>query len=215
MKDNFHTLALQTQNKSFNLNYSHSMQKTLLITAISFLILSFTGCKKAEIVEPLPTISFSFSQGDYGLFGFNATSTNATTYVWDFGDGGTDYTLSPTHYYKKNGSYNVSVIATGKGGTTTTNRTVSVSTVAGEVTFWSSNAPYQVDVIVDGKYQATIKSLYSSSPSCGASGCAYFVLLSEGTHTFTAKESGRLIPRTWKGNVSIVGGLCTKQQLTI
>ena len=87
------------------------MQKSLLITAISFLIISFTGCKKPEVVEPQPSISFSFTQGDYGTFGFTATSTNATSYLWDFGDGEKGYILSPTHVYTKNGNYNVSVTA--------------------------------------------------------------------------------------------------------
>lgn len=191
------------------------MQKTLLITAISFLILSLSSCKKNEPIEPQPTISFSFTQGDYGLFGFNATSTNAITYVWNFGDGGTDYTLSPTHYYKKNGSYDVSVTATGKGGSTTTNRSIYVSTVTGDISFWSDNAQYTIDVTVDNKYLATIKNTYSSAPSCGATGTAYFPLLKEGTHTYTAKEAGRIFPRTWTGSVTVVSGECTKLRLYI
>lgn len=189
------------------------MQKRLLIPAISVFILLFYSCKKDEPVEPKPTISFSFVQGDYGVFGFNATSSNATSYVWDFGDGGKDYALSPTHYYKKNGSYDVKVVATGKGGSSTTTRSVNVSTVAGEVTFWTDKGSYNIDVTVDNKYLTTIKSNYSSVPNCGASGTAYFVLLKEGVHTFTAKEVGRVFPNTWAGSVTVVGGECLRWKL--
>lgn len=189
------------------------MQKSLLITALFLFIVSFTGCKKPEIVEPKPTISFRFIQAEYGIFGFEATSTDADTYKWDFGDGSTDNTLSPIHAYKKNGSFNVSVTATGKGGSTTTSRTVAVSTVEGGLTFWTDKGNYSIDVTVDNKYLNTIKSNYASVPNCGASGTAYFASLKEGTHTFTAKEVGRAFPNTWTGSVNVVGGECLRWKL--
>lgn len=49
----------------------------------------------------MPTISFSFTQDKYGLFVFNETSINVTTYKWDFEDASVDYSLSPTHHYKE------------------------------------------------------------------------------------------------------------------
>lgn len=198
------------------------MKKLLLFSLFIYLTLSFSGCKKTFGIiepqvpsEPQPTISFSFTQGDYGVFGFNATSTNATTYKWNFGDGGTDYSLSPTHYYKKNGSYDVNVTATGKGGSTTTNRSIYVSTATGDVSFWSNNIQYPVNVTFDNKYLSTIKNLYSSTPNCDATGTAYFPLQREGTHTYTAKEVGRLFPRTWSGSVTVVSGECSKIRLYI
>ena len=43
-------------------------------------------------------------------------SANASTYVWDFGDGSTSTEESPLHYYQEQGEYDVSLIATNENG---------------------------------------------------------------------------------------------------
>jgi gliding motility-associated-like protein len=43
-------------------------------------------------------------------------SANASTYVWDFGDGSTSTEESPLHYYQEQGDYDVSLIATNENG---------------------------------------------------------------------------------------------------
>ncbi len=50
---------------------------------------------------------------------FTNTSTGATTYSWDFGDGGNSTAQNPTHDYTIGGSYTVTLTATGPGGTDT------------------------------------------------------------------------------------------------
>ncbi|QEC67147.1 PKD domain-containing protein [Panacibacter ginsenosidivorans] len=47
---------------------------------------------------------------------FNNTSVNATTYVWDFGDGTTSALDSPQHTYTVSGNYTVKLIAISAGG---------------------------------------------------------------------------------------------------
>ena len=46
----------------------------------------------------------------------NATSGLATSWVWDFGDGATSSSASPTHVYAAPGTFTVSLTATGPGG---------------------------------------------------------------------------------------------------
>ncbi|HEX5655053.1 MAG TPA: PKD domain-containing protein [Chitinophagaceae bacterium] len=46
---------------------------------------------------------------------FTNASTNATGYLWDFGDGGTSNVPNPTHLYSTAGDYTVRLIATGAG----------------------------------------------------------------------------------------------------
>ena len=43
-------------------------------------------------------------------------SANASSFVWDFGDGGTSTEESPLHYYQEQGDYDVSLIATNENG---------------------------------------------------------------------------------------------------
>lgn len=44
---------------------------------------------------------------------FNNTSTNGSTFQWNFGDGNTSTQTSPSHTYTSNGTYNVTLIADG------------------------------------------------------------------------------------------------------
>ena len=62
--------------------------------------------------------STSVSVGD--VLTFNNTGTAGATYLWDFGDGSTDTTFSPTHSYSANGIYNATLTVTTPGGCTAT-----------------------------------------------------------------------------------------------
>jgi PKD repeat protein len=48
---------------------------------------------------------------------FTNQSQHASSYTWTFGDGGTAVTANPTHTYQSAGSYGVSLVVTGPGGT--------------------------------------------------------------------------------------------------
>lgn len=69
---------------------------------------------------PVPVASFTFSSNPVprqANITFTNTSKNATSYIWDFGDGsGEDNTTSPTHSYQQGGLYNVTLISEGEGG---------------------------------------------------------------------------------------------------
>ncbi len=53
---------------------------------------------------------FTFNSNTSGLANFSSTSTNATTHLWDFGDGASDTGPSPSHTYLSSGTYNVTLI---------------------------------------------------------------------------------------------------------
>ncbi len=61
-------------------------------------------------VNASPVASYTYNQS--GLtFSFANTSTNATSYIWDFGDGNTSVLLNPVHTYTTAGNYIVKLTA--------------------------------------------------------------------------------------------------------
>ncbi|MCF8379576.1 MAG: DUF2271 domain-containing protein [Bacteroidales bacterium] len=58
-----------------------------------------------------PTADFDFG-GNELTVNFTNNSTNATSYLWDFGDGNTSIENNPSHTYAAPGSYSVSLTAT-------------------------------------------------------------------------------------------------------
>jgi len=57
-----------------------------------------------------PTASFCQAPA---MVNFNNTSTNAGSFIWNFGDGNTSTAVNPTHTYQSLGTFNVSLIADG------------------------------------------------------------------------------------------------------
>jgi PKD repeat protein len=70
---------------------------------------------------PDPSAAFTADTSNCPNVVFTNQSTNATTFAWDFADGGTSSTQSPAHNYQSagNGTYNVRLISTGGCGSDT------------------------------------------------------------------------------------------------
>lgn len=83
---------------------------------------------------------------------FSNTSNNATTYLWDFGDGQTDSSAQPVHNYDSTGTYMVTLYATNGCGTADT--TMQVQVQAGGT--FSINGPDSLCADQDGAYTATL-----------------------------------------------------------
>lgn len=79
------------------------------------------------VVYTTPTAGFTFSANN-ATVSFSNTSANATSYSWDFGDGGTSVEVNPTHTYAGDGVYAVTLSATNDCGTVTTTQNVTVVT---------------------------------------------------------------------------------------
>lgn len=64
-------------------------------------------------VQPTPDASFEFETTfNSGLYEFSNTTTNATSYFWDFGDGSTSTAVNPEHQFANGGSNTVTLTAT-------------------------------------------------------------------------------------------------------
>lgn len=72
----------------------------------------------AGAVPPSAGFGSAQSSSNYLEYSFTNTSTNATSYLWDFGDGTTSTEVSPTHVYATHNVYTVKLTATNASGKT-------------------------------------------------------------------------------------------------
>jgi len=104
------------------------MKKTtfslLSIAAIAVLALTMFSC--AEDPADPPTVTVFASVDGYQV-AFTATVTNADTYAWTFGDGGTSVEQNPVYVYTQSGSYTATCSVTGDGGTVSATTDVTIS----------------------------------------------------------------------------------------
>ncbi len=85
---------------------------------------------KQVVVLPLPTANFSFTVSGLSV-NFTSTSTNGTTYLWDFGDGNTSTEQNPFYGYLTGGMYTVVLSVTNGCATVTKTLVVNTAPVAG------------------------------------------------------------------------------------
>jgi hypothetical protein len=73
-----------------------------------------SALNQADLIEVLPAVDASFGYNiEENTVTFTNTSTNASSYQWDFGDGtANSFEENPTHTYTAPGTYNVTLIAT-------------------------------------------------------------------------------------------------------
>lgn len=100
------------------------------------LFLIVLGCSKSSDTPkpPAPVLNFTFSGNTNpapALVTFINSSTNATSYSWNFGDGFSSTEANPTHVYKTGGTYTVQLDAfnTTSSGTSEslTSKTITVA----------------------------------------------------------------------------------------
>jgi PKD repeat protein len=116
------------------INLTHNFMKKLQPVFALFMVVSLTifisSCKKKEAMNLPPVANFTFSGENVpapSVITFTNSSTNATTFSWTFGDGGTSTDQNPQHSYLSGGTYTVQLTATGTGGSNTTSKTVTIN----------------------------------------------------------------------------------------
>ncbi len=90
---------------------------------------TLNGCQDSILIEILPEIKANFQSTptipaslylENANFTFNNTSTDAISYIWNFGDGNTLTVQNPTHQYSESGLFTVSLVAINNLGCTDT-----------------------------------------------------------------------------------------------
>lgn len=104
-----------------NLNYTINGNETLICRATNGLGCSSNPNALINIVSNNPTGDFKGNNTDIpfgGLVNFK-TSSSGTSFLWDFGDGGTAVKQNPSHYYYSSGNFNVKLLVTSSQGCVT------------------------------------------------------------------------------------------------
>jgi len=119
-------------------------------TPFRFLIVTFLlaliACKE-EAVVPKPLAAFSISKSSAGVnepLSFTNTSQNANSFSWDFGDGNTSTDENPTHVYSAAGTFNITLTASGEGGTHTASKSIIISFPNPIASFTLAQSPVEV-----------------------------------------------------------------------
>ena len=89
---------------------------------IFLLLFAASACKKDD-TKPAPVVVYTI-EVDGNKVTFNNTTTGATSWKWDFGDGSTSAEQSPVHTYKGKGKYVPTLYATSGDGVTAEGSTV-------------------------------------------------------------------------------------------
>lgn len=93
-----------------------------------------SGSDTISVTEiPGTTSAFSVDTSGCPQVVFTDNSTNATSWSWNFGDGGIAVTPNPTHSFfaAGNGTYTVTLISTGQCGSDTSTQSVSIGCLVG------------------------------------------------------------------------------------
>ncbi|MEA2336374.1 MAG: hypothetical protein QOE82_381, partial [Thermoanaerobaculia bacterium] len=87
------------------------------------------------------------------------TSTGATSWSWNFGDGGTSTLQNPAHVYSAPGTYTIQLTASGSGGQSFASRSVSVTSgIASDFTFSPAAPTTQTNITFSDRSSGSVAS---------------------------------------------------------
>lgn len=108
------------------------MKQTFKLSWLLFALLALTvvtACKKDDDEEKKEVIAGFKAEADATntlMYTFTNQSQNATSYLWDFGDGETSTETNPVHTFAAPGNYTVKLTATGAGGSNSIQKPLTV-----------------------------------------------------------------------------------------
>ena len=100
------------------------------VYTVKLVVRNAVGADSIEQVDYItvlskPAVSFTYNPNDLEVTFINST-TGATDYLWEFGDGNTSIVEAPTHTYSADGLYDVKLTATNQCGESSASITISL-----------------------------------------------------------------------------------------
>ncbi len=121
------TPATSTQQNPVVVYNTPGVYDVTLVASTAFGSSTYTQTGFITVLGP-PTAGFVLNSNGT-TFTFSNTSSNATSYFWNFGDGSTSSDANPTHTFTDDGMYPVTLTATNNCGSTTFTFGADVSSV--------------------------------------------------------------------------------------
>lgn len=107
-------------------NYATGGTKTITLTVLTIYGYTITSSIQLEVAGALPTGVINHTVDAAGIYSFSFSGDPATTYYWQFGNGKTSDSPTPTTYYDNNATVTVSLQVTNIYGTSTFTKSISV-----------------------------------------------------------------------------------------
>lgn len=155
-----------------------------------------TISKKIDITYPAPVASFTIDKTSALLeevITFTNTSENATSYLWDFGDGRTSTEENPKHTYSFGGTFSVSLKASGEGGENTITNTVEITVeVAHIFPGYGINLVFLTNTWAEFKRVLPYYNYEQRTPYISSDGTVFnkIYLINEGVLVYLHSETG-------------------------
>ncbi len=194
------------------------MLRYVMIAA--FLSLSLASCEKEDPCEQ-NCVNGYCSDGDC-ICNTDYSGKWCATYV-GYSGGGSSSSGSSSGYGSSSGGSSSGYGSSSSGGSSSGYGSSSGSSSSGSssgssssggsstytLTFWSDFHGSPINVYISGSYAGTITEIYSSAPSCGASGCVTQTYSAPTSVSYTAEDGDY----TWNGTAT-VSGACNRMNLT-
>jgi len=109
------------------------MNRIIISSTITLMGLLICSCGKIDDINSSNTntikadFTYAASSSNSQIISFTNTSTNANTFLWDFGDSTSSTDMSPTHTYTSGGNYIVKLTATGTNSSHSTSKSIIVN----------------------------------------------------------------------------------------
>lgn len=202
---------------------SNTMKKISFFLLFIGVIFTLQSCKKDTPIEVSdPYGMFQYTIKSNGWVTFTNTSTDATSFLWDFGDSTTSTSAVTTfdHQYQNAGVYKAVLNAYGNGKVASAWAQITIASETASVIFytyhkfWTSNSIY-VNIGTDTMMMLGYQSPGSLPPDCGSFGFPNFHKPS-GTYTYEARFTYNDYVNNWyfysTGTVTFKPG-CTQVNL--
>lgn len=122
----------------------------VIISSIVFCSIFIISCEEKED-PPVASFNCDKTSGPIPLkVDFTFTSQGKiSSYVWDFGDGGTSTTQNPQHTYVNAGTYTAKLTVTGPGGSNSSTKTITATQLPPSCSFTSDKASGAIPLTVN------------------------------------------------------------------